>query len=250
MLLVGVFFVCLSVVVFFFSSSMQSVIRGVARPLWYVRDSVVSHVISVGNYFVFKGTLIKKNTELTDTITALELKVQDYDTLAKENQELKSLYGGGATSTLSSHRISARVISKPPYSPFDTFVLDAGSGEGLVVGARVYVSDTVLIGLVTDVTSHTSLVTLFSSNSQKVRTELSRTGMMYELSGSGGANMTLTVPKDTDIVWGDVFMYSGKYASTIGSVFYIDETSQGSFKTVYIRMPQNVFSSKWVMIEK
>ncbi len=74
--------------------------------------------------------------------------------------------------------------------------------------------------------------------------------IMSVLSGAGGGNITLEVPKDTDVLWGDVFVYPGIAPSVLGSVYYIDNNSQSAFKTVYIRVPGNLFSAQWVFVEK
>ena len=108
----------------------------------------------------------------------------------------------------------------------------------------------VVIGTITKVTPRSSLVTLFSSGSQKQELVLERTGTTYELVGQGGANLSVEVPKDADVLWGDIFVYPGLTSSVVGSVYYIDVNAQSSFKTVYVRIPGNVFDSRWVYVEK
>jgi hypothetical protein len=62
--------------------------------------------------------------------------------------------------------------------------------------------------------------------------------------------MSVEVPKDADILWGDVFEYPNLKTSVVGSVYYVDQSAQSSFKTIYIRVPGNIFQTKWVMVEK
>ena len=149
----------------------------------------------------------------------------------------------------SKSRVLSRVLSKPPYSPYDTFVVDVGSNEGILQGSKVYLSDNIIIGVVKNVTSQTTLVELFSSGSLKQEAVLSRTGESFTLVGQGGANFKIEVPKDTDILWGDVFVYPNMQHYVLGSVYYIDVNSQSSFKTVYLRIPGNVFSVQYVFVE-
>jgi cell shape-determining protein MreC len=167
--------------------------------------------------------------------------------LSKEFEDLKNQF---SRKDGTSSGIVSRVLSEPPYSPYDTLVIDAGSSEGVSLGDQVYVSDNIIVGMIKNVTPHTSLVELFSNGANEQEATLARTGATFVLKGAGGANMKLEVPKDTDVIWGDIFLYPKLSPSTIGSVYYIDVNSQSSFKTVYIRMPGNVFSVKYVLIEK
>jgi cell shape-determining protein MreC len=241
-----VLFCFLSLSAFLFPNTLRNIIYSVAKPIWTAGDFVTNSFKSVGGYFVSKNNLSKQNLSLQDQVSSLELKVIDYDTLQKQNEELKNLLGR----TGAPNGILSRVLSKPPSSPYDTLIIDVGESNGISKGDKVYLSANIIVGLVTNVTPHTSLVTLFSSSGQKTESVLLRTGTTYEISGEGGANFHIEVPKDADIIWGDVFEYPSLTSSVMGSVYYIDSNSQSSFKTVYIRIPGNVFQSKWVFVER
>ncbi len=245
-ILVTVLFLIISATLFLFPNAIRSMSYGIARPFWVVGDVVSKPFTQVHDFFTFKSSLVAENNSIKDELSRLKLKEIDYDAILQENQTLKESLGR----TTSGTRVLARILSKPPQSPYDTFVIDAGSSEGLTPGNKVYLSDTTIIGLVTNVTTHTSLVELFSSGNKTLQTSNSRTGATFSITGIGGANMKIEVPKDTDILWGDVFIYPGLSTSVIGSVYYIDTNSQSSFKTAYIRMPGNVFSSQSVFVEK
>ncbi len=245
-ILVGVLFCVLVLLSFFFPKGTRTVLYFVAKPVWVVRDVCANSFSFLTQYFVFKTSLIADNKTLQDEVTALTLKQADYDILFKENDDLKTQFGRSNDRT----RVIARVLSKPPRSPYDTFVIDAGSAEGISIDNEVYLSGNVLIGTVSSVTTHTSVVSLFSTADTKQEVVLERTGASFEIVGAGGANFTLEVPKETDIMWGDVFTYPSITPSIIGSVYYIDVNSQSSFKKIYIRMPGNVFQAKYVFVQK
>lgn len=230
---------------FLFSNSSRSFFYKISKPLWLGESAVTSPFRGIGNFFSFKNNLIKKNLELESENASLKLKEIDYDILLKENQELKLEIGRRSVKNL----VYSRVLSKPPRSPYDTFVIDVGSNHGVLQANRVYLSDNVIIGVVTTVTPNTSLVQLFSSGDNKQEAILSRTGASFELIGKGGGNFQIELPKDADVLWGDTFLYPGINSSVIGSVYYIDTNSQSSFKTAYIRTPGNVFQAKSVFVE-
>jgi cell shape-determining protein MreC len=240
-------FVSFSGLAFLFPSKIRSVFTNSAKPVWLLKNSSISLLSDFSGYFKTKGSLIKTNQDLVDRVATLELKEQDYNALLKENTDLKNLLERYDTV---SNKIVSRVISKPPQSPYDTLVLDIGSTNGINIGSKVYISDMIIIGKVTSLTSRTALVTLFSNAGEKTSVELSRTGQAYEIEGQGGGNMRVTVPKETDIVWGDTFVYPAFSSPNVGSIYYIDTTSKSSFKTAFIRYPGNIFEAKWVFVEK
>jgi len=241
-----VLFVLLSLSASFFPKAVRTGFYDVSRPLWSLGRGASKSFLNVKNFFILKSALVSENLSLQDEISNLRLKQFDYGVLLQENQDLKGQLGRSAYSS----RVISRILSKPPISLYDTFVIDAGSSDGILLGNKVYSSDTIIIGLIKEVTSHISLVQLFSSGNQKQQATLLRTGASFILEGQGGANFKLEVPKETDVLWGDVFVYPSLSSSVIGSVYYIDTNSQSAFKTLYLRVPGNVFSSQFVFVEK
>ena len=242
---VGVF-VLLTFFAFVFPNFSKGVSYTFSRPVWIVEGFISSSFSYIKNFFTFKHSLIVKNLALEEQLTSLTLKETDYDILLRENEELKNELGRES----SRNKIIVKVLSKPPRSPYDTVVVDAGSEDGLTLGSKVYMGENIIVGFVTNVTPHTSLVELFSNGNRKQESMDSRTGASFTLVGQGGANLKLEVPKDTDILWGDLFMYPSLSSAIIGFVHYVDSNSQSSFKTIYLRIPGNVFSAKYFFIEK
>lgn len=228
----------------FFPNFNKSLGYYISKPIWFLRDNTGHFGKNFFAYFTSKNTLYTDNENLKNENMTLKLRAYDYETILSENQELKGI-------TLeNTNKIISRILSKPPQSPYDTLVIGNGSSQGISVGDRVYLSDTVVVGTVTSVTSGTSLVTLFSSDEQKTTGENTRTGVSFEIIGKGASNLTITIPKETDILWGDTFVYPAVSPEVIGSVYYIDTESQTSFKTAYLRIPANISSAKWIFVNK
>lgn len=230
---------------YFFSDTSRSVVYSISRPMWVTENILTAPFRGIIGFFKTKNNLINQNLALQDEISSLKLRDIDYEIILKENQDLKNEIGRHNIK----NPVYSRVLSRPPRSPYDTFVVDVGSVHGVTPADRVYLSDNVIIGLVTTVTQNTSLVQLFSSSGNKQEAIVSRTGASFVLEGMGGANFKLEVPKDTDIIWGDVFLYPGINSSVIATVYYIDSNSQSSFKSIYLRIPGNAFQTKSVFID-
>ncbi|MFZ2522869.1 MAG: rod shape-determining protein MreC [Minisyncoccia bacterium] len=245
-IIVAVFlFVFLSLAQYFFSSGLRTFTYYVTKPVWKVSEITQKPFTYLSGYLRAKSDLINENKELKDSLFKLSLKSSDYDLLQKENDSLKSQIGDSNQSK----KIVVEIVSKPPQSPYDTFVLDAGIAEGVKQGSKAYISDKMIVGIVKESYLHTSIVELFSTQGIDSTVTMVRTGDSFVITGLGGGNYKLEIPKDADVVWGDTFIYPGTGESAIGSIYYIDTNTQSAFKTAYIRSPVNTFSYKNFLIE-
>lgn len=243
--IISILFLILTILASFFPGFIQRTSYTISQPFWKVGSILGSGFTDVKNYFYLKSSIIKKNEELEQEVIRLKIKELDYEILLRENQDLKSEIGRNSFKS----RITSSVLSRPPRSPYDTLVIDVGSRDGVGLGDKVYFGDNIIIGFITNITPDTSLVSLFSTSNQKQEAILSRTGASFTITGRGGANFELEVPKDTDIEWGDTFVYPGLSGKLIASVYYIDANSQSSFKKIYLKVPINIFSTKYVLVE-
>jgi len=239
-------FILLFTLSFFFPNGLKSVAYSVAKPFWSIADYSLRPFPYFINYIKTKNSLVEENSNLKDEIATLKLKAIDYDILLKQTDDLKSQLGRIDTTG----KTVARILSKPPLSPYDTFVVDVGENSGLQVESKVFISDNIIIGIVKNVNSNNALVELFSSSGVEHEAISGRTGTTFKLVGLGGGNFKIEVPKDVDILWGDSFVYPNLASAVLGTVYFVDSNAQSSFKTIYIRTPVNVFSSKYVFIER
>ncbi len=229
---------------FFFPGFFRSSAQMAMKPLWFLKEKTGNTFSFATNFISFKSSLIKENEILKDELGRLRLNKIDYDILFKENEELKAMLG----MKKSEMRIVSNVLSKPPQSPYDTFVLGSGKNSGVQVGNKVYISDNIIIGEISDVSDDTSVARLFSTGGEKHEVILARTGESFVITGSGGENFTVEVPKDADIVWGDSLVHPGNSDYILATVYYVDISSQSSFKTINMRVPGGVNKIKRVFV--
>jgi cell shape-determining protein MreC len=234
-------FLVLSVI---FPGFFRGTTQALMKPLWLFRYKTGDTFSFAWNFISFKSSLIKENELLKDELGRLRLTKIDYDVLFKENEELKAML----SMKKSSMRAVANVLSKPPQSPFDTMVLASGKNAGIEIGNKVYISDNIIIGQISDVSDETSVVKLFSTGGEKIEVILLRTGQSFVITGSGGENFSLEIPKDTDIVWGDSLVLQGSSDFVLATVYFVDSSSQSSFKTVHMRVPGNLYQTKRVFV--
>lgn len=240
-----ILFLTLLIVSVSFKEGTISFFQNINKPFFLAKQKISAIENYIYQMIRIKDSLARENARLNDEIASLRLTKMDYEKLQKEYDELLLQYGYNN----SRNKIISDVLSKPPQAPFDTWILDVGEKEGIRVGAKVYLSDEIIIGEIVNVSKNTSTLTLFSSN-EKVESINSRTGSSLILLGKGGGNFKVEVPKDFDILWGDIFVIPGKGGGDIAVVYFIDNDLQGSFKGIFLRIPGNAVNAKKVLIEK
>ena len=140
------------------------------------------------------------------------------------------------------------MLTRPPQSPYDLIITDAGEHEHVVIGSRVRLLEGSEIGVVSEVESHFSRVKLFSTSGEKTNAVLERSQIPVVLEGVGGGNFRISVPRDVAVVVGDRILSSALDASLLAVVADIKVTATDSFKEVLARSPANIFSIRFVSI--
>jgi hypothetical protein len=155
-----------------------------AEPAWQVASSAQNSVQDLRNATIPRDALIAENASLKEKLSDLALEKQTINALRHENMQLRAL-GGRA---IDDKRIIARVLSRPPQSAYDTFVIDAGIEEGVEEGMRALIGGNFLVGEVISVGAHTSLLRLASEAG------VSTSGLLSESADEG----TTTAPVFAD----------------------------------------------------
>lgn len=238
-------FVLLFGLSFFFPGFFRTVSHQALKPFWVLKEKTTYSFRYVVTYLKFQNFLTKENADLKEQLALLRLSQTEYEALQKENDELKNAVGENNLD----RKIMANVLSKPPQSAFDTFVIDKGDQDGVVLGKTVYLSNDIILGEIVSVTGKTSVLKLFSGSGEVTEATNSRTGANFVLKGEGGSNFTVEVPKDADIIWGDNFTFPAD-GPILATVSFVDTSSQSSFKNIYLKVPGNILQIKRVFVEK
>lgn len=213
---------------------------GAEAALW----RVFGPVLSVRNSFG-ASTIERLQAELAAT----KAHVEDTALLRAENESLKRMLGRETVSP----RVLAAVIARPPFSPYDTLMLDVGSAEGVFEGALVSAGGGVVIGRTSQVEEHTARAVLFSAPGEvhQALVMLSAKGgsvVPVSLSGQGSGSFKAEVPSGTVVSVGDSVVLP-----SIGSLFTarieaLEESRGESFITLYLRMPVNAQELRFVEV--
>ena len=222
-----------------------TVLQDIAKPFWNLRQVTSQIMPSIAGYFTSKNALVKENQMLQTEGYNLQVK----------NLELSGQLVGLANPDLIklTHKpdmIITKVLAAPPYVPFDILHLDQGQSTGISMGKTVYSGSGIELGVVNQVSASGSMAILFSSPGYVSQATVLRTGLVITLTGSGNANFSTSLPKDTDVVVGDLLVDTTATQNVKAQVYYVDVSTDGSFKRVLSRIPVDVFSESWVGISK
>lgn len=240
-----------------FSHSARKIITQpfllISRPFFKISESLNQWWEKNIAFFKNKTALEEENLKLKEKISELELKVLLFSSLEKENEELKSLFSQFPSQKEKKY-ILAAIISRPPQSPYDILIVDAGTNNGVEKGMMAVAFDNVLLGYLIDVFPKTSKIKLISFPGEETNVMIESALKESKISaisiGRGGGNLEIKIPSSIEIHSGDRVMTMGTYSLMLGVVEKTEINLSDPFQKIFFRFPVNLQELKYLMIEK
>jgi cell shape-determining protein MreC len=209
-------------------------------------ESYISQSASlVPAWFSDKGELANRINELQEVNDNLKARVTSLEAIESIYYDLIKEVGTSAKKG----EILAKIIRRPPFTIFDTYVIDIGLSAGVEVGDLAYVHD-IPVGKVKSVTKNNSTVTLYSSPEEKLLVNFGTSSSQYEAYGVGNAGLRADIPIDTEIVKESKVTLSDREVSILGTVHAIDKDSGNTYQSVYVALPFDISNTGWLNIRK
>ncbi len=207
---------------FLFPTFLSSILTSIIRPIWSIGVS-----------------------DRPD-INLLSLEAQNIliSQLVKENIELKALLGRSVENKM----ILGYILKKPPFTAYDSFILDIGSKDGVENGDKVYSTGNILIGEIAENNFNTSKVKLYSSYGEKYDIFITEKNIQAIAIGRGGGSFEAVVPRDLNIVEGDIVSIPDISNSVFGTVGRVIADPARAFATIIFSQPINIYEQKWVLV--
>jgi cell shape-determining protein MreC len=190
------------------------------------------------NYFSSKARLQEENYELNDRNKNLEIELLSIKSIKDQNDELRemlNLRGRNAE-----NRIIGQVILVPPFSPFDTFVvqiLDKGAIEIMevqdLIGRSVFIKNN-LVGEISEIYGQNIIVTMHSSYGNKIPVKINNE-IVAEAEGQGGLSFKIVIPKDAKVDLGTPIFSMNQPGIILGAIKEIEVTETSSLQTIYFQ---------------
>lgn len=205
----------------------HTAVRSLLIPIRTARQWVATPFEHLAVSFKDKDVLVSENQMLKAKITELELRSLQQQVQQTLSTALVAEQAYGTQGAV------LPVLVRPPYSPYDTLVLDV-RGRTVLMGSNVFAHG-VLIGVVTQVDALTAVVTLHTSPGTKT---LVRVGAMdAEAVGQGGGRYVISVPKDIVIEQGAVVVAPEVFNTVLGVVGAVDPDAGGTFQDAHVSLP-------------
>ncbi len=223
----------LIVMVLLWRSGLSGLLWRAMGPLMAARESLSSSQV----------------TDLEAELASSTAALADRDLLYQENLNLKQILGRSGGKQI----ILAGVLMRPPATPYDTLMLDAGSEQGVAVGDLVLGGGESAIGTIAQVYPTTARAELFSSPGQNLTALLTSgdgAATPIDIVGQGSGSMTATVPAGTGALVGETIVFPGVNGNLAAKVSAVTAKEGDSFETIYLKLPTNPFALRFVEILK
>ncbi len=213
-----------------------------ASPFWMLGNGLTGATLGATSLFGNSSELTRERNQYADENLALH---EENRTLAAQIDDLKRLIG---TTPETSRRILAGVLARPPVSPYDTIIVDAGSTKGVHVGAIAFGPGGVPLGTMANVTDVSARIELFSTGGRTTEGWVGDTRVPITLTGKGAGVFEATLPRDSGVALNAVVYVPGPGALPIGTVVRIDSNPSSPRDIIHIAPYANLFSLTWVEI--
>src|SRR3990167_6901335 len=144
--------------------------------------------------------------------------------------------------------VVASVLTRPPQTPYDVIVIDAGLNGSITIGSEVSLPEGPILGVVSEVFSKSAKVKLFSASGEETNAVLERNNVPVILIGIGGGNFRLALPRDIAIEKGDRILSSDIASRPLATVADVSVRPTDSFKEVLAKSPTNIFALRFVFV--
>jgi len=204
-------------------------------PVWQAENIVTKTVSGNFNLLRSKRSLAEENALLKERIASMEA-------------EFSSRSVGEFLSFARTGGITASVVVRPPQSPYDIILVDKGSNDGVINGAKVSMPEGPELGRVVEVFPNQSRVRLWTSSGQKLEAILERFEVPVLLEGMGGGNFLMRIPRETEVMVGDRILSAGTDGGLLAVVGDVELKPTDSFKEVLAKSPISIWTLRFVNI--
>ncbi len=174
-------------------------------------------------------------SNLRAQLAQMQARLADRDLLYKEVLELRERLGRADAPQA---RLLAGVLLRPPWTPYDTLLVDAGEDLGVVQGAFVSAGGQGLVGRVSEVYATAARVELFSAPGVSYQATLNGT-LPVAVEGQGGGSLRAEVPAGTQVAVGDTVSFPGLMGGVVARVSATEARTGESFIIIYMALPAN-----------
>ena len=194
--------------------------------------------------FATKASLARENDTLRTQLTEAHAAVSEAAALRDENAHLRAL----AHLAERAPGIAAPIVSVFGASAYGTFLIGAGTDQGIAAGDIVFSEDGFAIGRVSEAGAKTALVTELFVAGSSLPIVVAQSQITAE--GQGGGNARARAPRGLDVKEGDIATAPSHAGAPVGIVLKIESDSASAYTTLYLRTPANLSALRFVFLRR
>lgn len=215
-------------------------VRDVISPLHGAGAGIAGSVDASG-FFTSRSALEAQIASLQQQLQQDQLQSAAFQVVQQENASLSQLEHVARTAPGIAARVTSSVIS----SPYGTFMVGAGSAQGVAEGSLVLEGNEFVVGKIAQVQANQSLAdAVFAPGAQ---TPVSIDGAAVVASGQGG-DAVAELPHGVAVTQGDPVVAPAFGGRPIGTVQYVDSNPANAQQAAYISLPVAFASLQFVYI--
>lgn len=194
-------------------SSTRVFLNSLVSPIQYLANLPGQFLNVSAQQLQSKQALLDENLRLTNRLLLLNEKLQRFDVLDQENQQLRKLLDAPVRQNMRKMIAQLMAVDNTPYS--QQIVINKGALDGLFLGQAI-LDQYGVVGQVMEVGTTNSRVLLLSDVTHSIPVRSVRNNSRFIATGSGVIDELVLshVPHSTDVEEGDMLVSSG-----LGKVF-------------------------------
>ena len=225
--------------------SLRALVRSAAITVHNEGTNVFSAILGSG-LFSSRHALFAENEALKRRVAELEMRTAGYEVIREENVSLREVAGLGR----GTEGIAAPIVSSVRSSPYGTFIIGAGRGEGVELHDLVLAGDreggSFVVGVIGEVEAHSSLALEIFAPGTSIEGTVREIPVAVEGSGAGRARTRVPLPITIGV--GDPVFSPQFRARAIGVVGALRESTAHTHRDVFIEIPVPLSALQYVYV--
>lgn len=218
-------------------------LRSLAASVSTAGEGVAARVAGSG-FFTTRASLATQNAQLRQELTVLQATISENAALRDESVHLREI----AHLAEAARGTTAPIASAIGASRYGTFLVGAGTRDGIATGDIVFSEDGFAIGRISEASEHTALVLELFAPGEKTSVVLAQAQL--EAEGKGGGNAHLRAARGLAVSEGDIATAPSLAGVPVGIVGKVESDPASAYADVYLRMPLNLAGLRFVYIKK
>lgn len=217
--------------------ALPGVFWKLAAPLFGGADAGTQMLSTVFGSFTDKVDLVARNQALHEENTALR----------NENLVLTTRLAEAGLFEDDAGAI-ARVVARPPQSPYDTLVVALDAGSGVFAGMEAFAPGGIPVGVVEQVLGSFASVELFSAPGRVTEGWVGDTNLPITLRGAGGGTFRATAARAEELREGVSVYVPGPGKQPLGTVARMYDDPSAPAVEVYVVPLANPFALTQIVL--